>query len=350
MLTVTDRPPPYDPVKPGGQPRGGEDGEPQALPRRPPRRLPKALQARRRHAGGRRREGRGRLLPRGAGSCDQARCHGSSARAATAADFAIGQLVNQAVASTEIVDILAACGLDRPDIAVLSESSSPSFSKWSRRTSQWRPPRRTSTARWSPPPPQLSRRARGSPRPRRTPIPPTTTAASMPSQVIQELIALAKSLREQPDDGLTPEEAGFLRSAGEERERGRGYGQRAQLQVIAAELVKTIRERCVRRLVAPRQRPRGHAPRRAPPASQVRLPAGPPGRCGKARHPAGGSAGAGNITGCVAGGTAYLLRAATTKSRVPGPWVRCGILLAPGIFRQLRPRRGSKRCVVVSMS
>ena len=46
---------------------------------------------------------------------------GSAARAATAADFAIGQLVNQAVASTEIVDILAACGLDRPDIAVLSD-------------------------------------------------------------------------------------------------------------------------------------------------------------------------------------------------------------------------------------
>jgi type I restriction enzyme R subunit len=46
---------------------------------------------------------------------------GSAARAATAADFAIGQLVNRAVASTEIVNILAACGLDRPDIAVLSD-------------------------------------------------------------------------------------------------------------------------------------------------------------------------------------------------------------------------------------
>lgn len=36
-------------------------------------------------------------------------------------DFAIQQLVNKAVASTEIVDILEACGFDRPDISVLSE-------------------------------------------------------------------------------------------------------------------------------------------------------------------------------------------------------------------------------------
>jgi type I restriction enzyme R subunit len=42
-------------------------------------------------------------------------------RSATSADFAIGQLVNQAVASTEVVDILGACGMDRPDISFLSE-------------------------------------------------------------------------------------------------------------------------------------------------------------------------------------------------------------------------------------
>lgn len=35
-------------------------------------------------------------------------------------DFAIQQLVNRAVASTEVVDILEACGFDRPDISVLS--------------------------------------------------------------------------------------------------------------------------------------------------------------------------------------------------------------------------------------
>lgn len=37
-------------------------------------------------------------------------------------DFAIQQLVNRAVASTEIVDVLEACGFDRPDISMLSDT------------------------------------------------------------------------------------------------------------------------------------------------------------------------------------------------------------------------------------
>lgn len=36
-------------------------------------------------------------------------------------DFAIEQLPNRAVASTEVIDILESCGFDRPDISVLSE-------------------------------------------------------------------------------------------------------------------------------------------------------------------------------------------------------------------------------------
>ena len=61
-------------------------------------------------------------------------------------------------------------------------------------------------------------------------------------QVIQELIALAKSLRDQPDDGLTPEEAAFYDALAKNESAVEVMGN-AQLQVIAAELVKTIRER-----------------------------------------------------------------------------------------------------------
>jgi type I restriction enzyme R subunit len=60
--------------------------------------------------------------------------------------------------------------------------------------------------------------------------------------VIQELIALAKSLREQPDDGLTPEEAAFYAALAKNESAVEVMGN-AQLQVIGAELVKTIRER-----------------------------------------------------------------------------------------------------------
>jgi type I restriction enzyme R subunit len=61
-------------------------------------------------------------------------------------------------------------------------------------------------------------------------------------QVIQELISLVKSLREQPDDGLTPEEAAFNDALAKNESAVEVMGN-AQLQVIAAELVKTIRER-----------------------------------------------------------------------------------------------------------
>jgi type I restriction enzyme R subunit len=45
----------------------------------------------------------------------------STARMSAAADCAIGQLVNEAVTSTEVIDVLSACGLERPDIGVLSD-------------------------------------------------------------------------------------------------------------------------------------------------------------------------------------------------------------------------------------
>lgn len=44
-----------------------------------------------------------------------------SGRGVDEADFAISQLLNRAVASTEVIDILEAAGVDRPDIGVLSE-------------------------------------------------------------------------------------------------------------------------------------------------------------------------------------------------------------------------------------
>ena len=46
----------------------------------------------------------------------------SGGRSGGDSDFAIEQLLNRAVASTEVVDILEACGLDRPDISVLSDA------------------------------------------------------------------------------------------------------------------------------------------------------------------------------------------------------------------------------------
>ena len=167
---------------------------------------------------------------------------GSPARAATAADFAIGQLVNQAVASTEIVDILAACGLDRPDIAVLSDAFLAELQQMEQKNlavealkkllnGEIGARTRTNVVKHE----EFSERLRDA-------IARYHNRSVDALQVIQELIALAKSLREQPDDGLTPEEAAFYDALAKNESAVEVMGN-AQLQVIAAELVKTIRER-----------------------------------------------------------------------------------------------------------
>ncbi len=59
-------------------------------------------------------------------------------------------------------------------------------------------------------------------------------------QVIQELIELAKHLRDQPDDGLTAEEAAFY-DALAKNESAAEIMENKELLVIAAELVRVVR-------------------------------------------------------------------------------------------------------------
>lgn len=61
-------------------------------------------------------------------------------------------------------------------------------------------------------------------------------------QVIQELIELAKSLRDQKDEGLTPEEAAFYAALAKNESAVDVLGNK-QLLVIAAELVRVVREK-----------------------------------------------------------------------------------------------------------
>lgn len=64
----------------------------------------------------------------------------SSGTSAADRDLAIRQIVNAAVASTEIVDILSAAGLSSPDISILSDEFLAEVGPdGERRTSPWRP-------------------------------------------------------------------------------------------------------------------------------------------------------------------------------------------------------------------
>ncbi len=61
-------------------------------------------------------------------------------------------------------------------------------------------------------------------------------------QVIQELIEIAKSLRDQPEDGLSDEERAFYDALAQNESAIEVLGN-DQLQIIAAELVKTVRSK-----------------------------------------------------------------------------------------------------------
>ena len=53
-------------------------------------------------------------------------------------ELAIQQIVSRAVVSTEIVDILAAAGIQSPDSLFCPTNSWPKCSRWRRKTLRWR--------------------------------------------------------------------------------------------------------------------------------------------------------------------------------------------------------------------
>ena len=53
--------------------------------------------------------------------------------------LAVQQIIDRAVVSTEIVDILAAAGLGTPDIQSCRRSFWPKSSRWRKRTLHWKP-------------------------------------------------------------------------------------------------------------------------------------------------------------------------------------------------------------------
>jgi type I restriction enzyme, R subunit len=167
---------------------------------------------------------------------------GPAGRAAVATDFAIAQLVNEAVTSTEVVDILAACGLDRPDISVLSDVFLAELQQLEQKNlavealrkllnGEIKARTRTNVVQHE----EFSARLRDA-------IARYHNRSVDALQVIQELIELAKSLREQPDHGLTPEEAAFYDALAKNQSAVEVMGNE-ELLVIASELVRTIREK-----------------------------------------------------------------------------------------------------------
>lgn len=156
-------------------------------------------------------------------------------------DKAIEQLINRSVASTEIIDVLKACGMERPDISVLSEEFLLEIQGIKQKdlavealrkllNNEIKSRTRTNLIREK----QFSERISES-------LAKYHNRVVDAVQVIQELIDIAKDLRKEPDDGMTEEEVALYDALADNKSALDIIGNQ-ELRIIAAELVKTIRE------------------------------------------------------------------------------------------------------------
>lgn len=164
---------------------------------------------------------------------------GSRGGSVVKADFAIQQLLNKAVASTEVVDILEACGFDRPDISVLSEAFLMEIQGMAHKNlavealkqllnGQIKSRTRTNVVRSQ----EFSTRLEQA-------IASYHNRSVDALQVLQELIDLAKDLQNEPEDGLTDAERAFYDALAQNNSAVEVMGN-DELRVIATELVKTV--------------------------------------------------------------------------------------------------------------
>ncbi|WP_370220876.1 type I restriction endonuclease subunit R [Qipengyuania sp.] len=157
-----------------------------------------------------------------------------------ASDFAIQQLVNNAVASTEVVDILEACGFDRPDISVLSEEFMLELQNMTHKNLAVEALKKLLNG-------EISARTRSNVVKKEefsTRLEQAIARYHNRSvdalQIIQELINIAKDLRNEPDDGLSSDERAFYDALAQNSSAVEVMSNQ-DLQVIAAELVRTVR-------------------------------------------------------------------------------------------------------------
>ena len=165
---------------------------------------------------------------------------GSKARRTDASDFAIQQLVNNALASTEVVDILEACGFARPDISILSEEFMIELQTMTHKNLAVEALKKLLNG-------EISARTRSNVVKQEEfgarleqAIARYHNRAVDAVQVIQELIEIAKDLRNEPEDGLTVDERAFYDALAQNKSAVEVMSNE-KLQVIAAELVRIVR-------------------------------------------------------------------------------------------------------------
>jgi type I restriction enzyme R subunit len=165
---------------------------------------------------------------------------GGVRRAGETADFAVERLLNQAVASTEVVDILEACGFDRPDISVLSEAFLLEVAGMEHKNLAVEALKKLLNG-------EIQSRTRTNIVRREAFSDRLLNAIARyhnrgvdALQVLQELIQIAKDLAAEPDDDLNDQERAFY-DALAQNESAVEIMANDDLRIIAAELVTTVR-------------------------------------------------------------------------------------------------------------
>ncbi|WP_417256168.1 type I restriction endonuclease subunit R [Celeribacter halophilus] len=162
-----------------------------------------------------------------------------TARTAEDAEMAISQLLNRAVASTEVIDILEAAGIDKPDISVLSEDFLLGLQNTPHKNlavealkkllnGEIRSRTRTNRTQNE----AFSKRLQDA-------MARYHNRSIDAVQVIKEMIDMARELQEQPEDGLTAEEVAFY-DALAQNDSARDLMGNEELRVIAQELVNAV--------------------------------------------------------------------------------------------------------------
>jgi type I restriction enzyme R subunit len=159
-------------------------------------------------------------------------------------EFAIQQIVNRAVVSTEIVDILTAAGLTTPDISILSDEFLAEVQQMDKKNLALEALRKLLND-------EIRARSRSNVVETRrfserleTAIARYHLNAISTVEVLQELIGLAKEIREArkrgEEEGLTTDEVAFYDALAENQSAIEVMGN-DQLKVIAHELLKSLK-------------------------------------------------------------------------------------------------------------
>jgi type I restriction enzyme R subunit len=156
-------------------------------------------------------------------------------------DSRIECLVNQSVCSTEVIDLLSVAGIKSPDISVLSEEFLKEMAGMEHKNlavealrkllaGETKSRTRTNVVKNR----QFSERIEAA-------MAKYHNRVIDALQVIEELIKIGRDLREEPDDGLTPEEIAFYDALAENGSATDLMGN-AELRLIASELVTAVRD------------------------------------------------------------------------------------------------------------